>query len=254
MEWGETLIIKKIMALGLPVLLAGCQTASYQGPYRLMGTNAGPAAIEQGYARPAPQAFLDDFKNARAARSDYAAAAPQAMIAQMMRSGFMYNYSFCSDYFRKMAIAQRNSKVMRRTLPALTTLITGGVGLLDFASHPGAKEKIVQGIALGSAFATSTLDIYDEQFLYGTDNIDSVEGMTLRAMDAHARQALGQQAVPFETAVMHLIDNQNICSPQSVLTLARSAIKAAVPKAEAKQPDGTAAPAVTPAKVQVSIE
>jgi hypothetical protein len=143
----------------------------------------------------------------------------------MLRSGFMYNYSFCENYFNVMAKNQRRSKISRSLLAPLTSVITGIIGLQDFSSNPGSKEDLIQGLAIGSAAATSILDIYDEHFLFGTDNIDSVETMTLKALDAHSSSVSKQTNIRFETGMKHLIDNQGQCTPQSILTLARSSIK-----------------------------
>ena len=213
--------MNKLSIFCLPLtglLLHGCY--SFQGPDRLITADAKPATLQYSDI----SMFADDFIKAKAFRT----ASPMASnteVPPMLRSGFMYNYSFCQNYFNVMAKNQRRSKVARGAIAPITTLITGLIGLQDFSQNSGTKEDLVQGLAIGSAAASAALDIYDENFLFGTDNINSVETMTLNAVAAHKEKVLLQADVGFENAMTHLIDNQAICSPQAILTLARSSIK-----------------------------
>tara|TARA_R110001599_G_scaffold34871_9_gene111261 strand:- start:705 stop:1451 length:747 start_codon:yes stop_codon:yes gene_type:complete len=209
---------KILLAATALLSLSGCY--SMQGPERLVAKDAKPADLRYSDIK----MFVDDFNKAR----EFRVAQPDALnshVVPMLRSGFMYNYSFCENYFNIMAKNQRRSKISRSLLAPLTSVITGIIGLQDFSSNPGSKEDLVQGLAIGSAAATSILDIYDEHFLFGTDNIDSVETMTLKALDVHSSSVLKQEEIRFESGMKHLIDNQGQCSPQSILTLARSSIK-----------------------------
>lgn len=200
------------------IALSGCY--SIQGAERLVTKDAKPAEFRYADIK----MFVDDFDKAKEFRIRQPDA-PNPNVNSMLRSGFMYNYSFCENYFNVMAKNQRRSKISRSLLAPLTSVITGIIGLQDFSSNPGSKEDLIQGLAIGSAAATSILDIYDEHFLFGTDNIDSVETMTLKALDAHSSLVTKQTNIRFETGMKHLIDNQGQCSPQSILTLARSSIK-----------------------------
>lgn len=233
------------------LFLTACNTYGYRGPNQIIAVNAVPAATRTDDGVLDISMFVTDHKNALQLRDQNDPGEKDATL-RMLRSGFMYNYSFCSTYFYRMAIRQRNAKVARRVLPPLSALITGVVGLQDFSGNPDTKERIVQSVALGSAFSTSLLDVYEEQFLYGTDNIDSVETLTLKALSVHREAVLARQDIGFEQAIQHLIDNQNLCSPQSVLTMARNAIKGA--KVEpAAQPAAAAAGAANTATGQIQI-
>lgn len=200
------------------IALSGCY--SMQGAERLVTKDAKPAELRYSDIK----MFVDDFDKAKAFRNGQPDA-KNPYVKSMLRSGFMYNYSFCENYFNVMAKNQRRSKISRSLLAPLTSVITGIIGLHDFSQNPGEKEDLIQGLAIGSAAATSLLDIYDEHLLFGTDNVDSVETMTLKALNAHSTKVLQQNNMFFETAMQHLIDNQGQCSPQSILTLARSSIK-----------------------------
>ncbi len=207
-----------LLAAMASIALSGCY--SMQGAERLVTKDAKPAEFRYADIR----MFVDDFDKAKAFRNGNPDAT-NPYVNSMLRSGFMYNYSFCENYFNVMAKNQRRSKISRSLLAPLTSVITGIIGLQDFSSSPGSKEDLIQGLAIGSAAATSILDIYDEHFLFGTDNIDSVETMTLKALDAHSSAVTKQTDIRFETGMKHLIDNQGQCSPQSILTLARSSIR-----------------------------
>lgn len=202
----------------LAILLHGCY--SFQGPERLITADAKPATFQHSDV----SMFVDDFEKARIFRNaNRSNTNPE--VPPMLRSGFMYNYSFCQNYFNVMAENQRRSKIARGGIVPITTLITGLIGLQDFSKNSGSKEDLVQLLAIGSAATTAALDIYDENFLFGTDNINSVETMTLNALAKHKSKVFEQSDVGFENAMTHLIDNQSICSPQAILTLARSSIK-----------------------------
>ena len=152
----------------------------------------------------------------------------------------MYNYSFCENYFTQVGQNQRRSNIIRSILPPITALITGIIGFQDFSKNPGAKEDLISALAIGSAASTAALNIYDEHFLFGAENIGSVQVMALKALDAHANEVFKQKDISFERAMQHLIDNQSQCSPQSILSLARSVIKTAKLEAKNENADGPA--------------
>ncbi len=219
--------MRKCLALAaapLTLILAGCY--SFQGPERIVTKDARPATLSASNI----DMFINDFKNAEKHRlSD--ANGDNPFVPQMLRSGFMYNYSFCENYFTQMGQNQRKSQIFRSSLVPITALITGIIGLHDFSNNPRAKEGLITSLAIGSAASTAALDIYDQHFLYGAENIGAVKVMTLKAQDAHATKVLEQKNITFERAMLHLIDNQDQCSPQSILSLARSVLKTAKLKA-----------------------
>lgn len=206
------------------LLLAGCY--SFQGPERIVTKDARPANLRSSNI----DMFVEDFKLAEAYRKQNPSAA-NPYVPQMLRSGFMYNYTFCENYFTQMGQSQRRSQIVRSALPPITALITGIIGLQNFSKNPGAKEDLITSLAIGSAATTAVLNIYDEHFLFGAENIGAVQVMALKAQDAHATKVFEQESITFERAMQHLIDNQGQCSPQSILSLARSVLKSAKLKA-----------------------
>jgi len=223
----------------MALITSGCYT--FQGPERIITKDARPATLSQSNIK----MFIDDFTKAH----DFRNKNPSAInpyIPQMLRSGFMYNYSFCDNYFTKMGQNQRRSNIIRSMLPPITALITGIIGFQDFSKNPGAKENLIAALAIGSAASTAALNIYDEHFLFGVENIGSVQVMALKSLDAHANKVFEQKDISFERAMQHLIDNQGQCSPQAILSLARSVIKNAPLEARNENEDGKP-PAPAPA-------
>jgi hypothetical protein len=226
--------------------LSGCY--SFQGPERLIAKDATPSTLKYADTK----MFVDDFNNAK----NFRIADPDKvnpLVYPMMRSGFMYNYTFCENYFQQMVQVQRKSQIARSAIAPITALITGLIGLGNFAKDPDEKEDLVQALAVGSATTTAILNIYDQHFLFGSDNIGAVKTMVLKAQSAHAAKSLAQQGVSFELAMQHLIDNQAQCSPDSILSLARSVIKDAKLEATTQTASGPAlAGDSSPGKVTIS--
>ncbi len=219
--------MRKSLALAaapLTLILVGCY--GFQGPERIVTKDARPATLSSSNI----DMFINDFKQAEAFRNKNPSA-DNPFVPQMLRSGFMYNYSFCENYFAQMGQNQRRSQIIRSALVPITALMTGIIGLQDFSKNPSAKEDLITSLAIGSAATTAALDIYDQHFLFGVENIGAVQVMALKAQDAHATKVFEQGNITFERAMQHLIDNQGQCSPQSILSLARSVLKTAKLKA-----------------------
>ncbi|MBA3941227.1 MAG: hypothetical protein C0520_08470 [Sphingopyxis sp.] len=213
------MIGKKLLAAAMmSAALGGCY--SFQGPERLVTKDLRPAVLQHSNT----DMFKADFTKAHAFRQSDPTA-DNVHVYPMLRSGFMYNYSFCENYFTQMVQNQRRSQIARDIIPPITALITGIIGLGDFSSHPGRKEDYIQMLALGTAATSATLNIYDRHFLFGAENVGAVQTMALKAQSVHAQSVLKQKNLSFEMAMQHLIDNQGQCSPQSILSLARSVIK-----------------------------
>lgn len=213
------MIRKKLFALvAASFSLAGCY--SFQGPERLVTKDLKPAELRYSDT----SMFKADFRKAY----DFRTADPTLdndHVYPMLRSGFMYNYSFCENYFTQMVQNQRRSQIARDLLPPISALITGLIGLGDFSKNSGRKEDYIQMLALGTAATSAALNIYDTHFLFGAENVGAVQTMALKAQSVHASGVLKQSNITFEMAMQHLIDNQAQCSPQSILSLARSVIK-----------------------------
>ncbi|UIP07531.1 hypothetical protein LY632_03790 [Erythrobacter sp. SDW2] len=209
---------RTLMAVALPFLVSGCY--SFQGPERLIGKDARPSELTTSDVK----MFEADFARALAARQANPYATNQE-VYPMLRSGFMYNRSFCGNWFNQMVQNQRKSQIFRGTIQPITTVITGIIGLTNFANSPGSKEDLVGALAVASAATTAGLNLYDQHFLFGAENFGAVKALTLKAQKVHAEKALSQTNITFEQAMEHLIDNQDQCAPDNIMTLARNVIQ-----------------------------
>lgn len=228
--------IQKIVGvLIMSATITGCY--GFQGPERIMSSDSQPINLPLSNI----DMFINDFVTAQSFRdSDPLADNPH--VTPLLRSGFMYNYTFCESWFNQMVQNQRRSQIVRGVIPPITTLITGLIGLGDFSNNPGTKEDFVASLAIGSAATNAGLNIYDQHFLFGAENFGAVKALALRAQSTHADQVLRQTNVTFEDARQHLIDNQANCSPDMIMTLARDVMANAPLSARTQTSDG---PAIT---------
>ena len=220
----------RMLVLTGSVLLAGC--TSFRGPAPIY-TNAGlpPERVSEkpsGFLYKMRDIFKVDLEVAYNDRISDRISQPN--INKMLRGGFGLIHANCGAYFDEMGRNQKRSQVLRDLISPITTVLTGVLALQDFSKNPSRKEDILSIISLGSGALASGLDIYDTRFLFGTDNIDSVETMTLNAITAHRNDVLANPPSEFAFAMTQLIDNQDICTPPQILTLVRESIRNANPQ------------------------
>jgi len=79
-------------------------------------------------------------------------------------------------------------------------------------------------LAAGNALAGAGLDVYEDQFLFGADNVYSVQAMTMRALSAHQTDIDSAELETFDSGVRALLDHQSICTPGNILELVRASI------------------------------
>jgi hypothetical protein len=106
---------------------------------------------------------------------------------------------------------------------ALGTIATGAVALASPHNATAAGA-----IALGTAALYNGVDIYTRNFLFNTDNIESVRVMIMGALAAHASKALPENDPTiwtFAGAAQVINEHQAICLPASIRSLVLEAIK-----------------------------
>ena len=206
------------ISLILASTLGGC--TSFRGP----GPIYGPTGVTVATVPPLG-ANPTDLRSRFVTSAKYAESDPSPQnLRTFMNRGFTLTYANCDAYFQLMGRHQRRARIFRDTITPVTALITGLIPLINFNSEQGA-ENALKYIALGSAFTTSGLGVYDQHFLFGAENIDSVRTLTMRALVEHMNAAQGSvEAGNFEQAVIHILDNFAVCTPQRILTLTRQAI------------------------------
>lgn len=162
--------------------------------------------------------------------------ARDALMRRYMRAGFLLIQAECADYFAVMGRNQGRSGIIRDIIAPLSALITGIISLrnLDDAD----EQNLLTGIQLVTTAATAGLNIYDQRFLFGSDNIDSVRDLVTRSLSTQADTALAKEGLNFESASAEILNSQATCSPSAILRLTRSAIQAGQPAADRTDADG----------------
>lgn len=146
-----------------------------------------------------------------------------AQQRQFMAAAYTMIYADCNDYFAHMGRRQSASRILRSSIAPLTTLLTGILTLSNFKN--GTDEKhLLTLLTLGANAGTSGLDIFDENFLFGANNIDAVKQLITKALVEHAKKTLQNRRPTFDQAVINVLDNESICRPPQIMRLTREAI------------------------------
>lgn len=202
-----------VAAVAIAALLGGCSTL--KGPPPVMRAS-GPYS----YSTPGKNVgLIKRFQDSAATAA--AADANQAAVTAMLDDGFMLVYAHCNDFFLSSGREQSSLLVLGDAVAALGTLATGAIALGD-----GSGDRTALGIvSLGTAATVSGINIYTQRFLFGADNVDAVRELSLNALTAHMEKVRTLQPASYQSAVMHLFDNQAICTPRRIAILAREAIQ-----------------------------
>ena len=228
--------------IAISISLSGCY--SLQGSERILdgdGHITKEAASIGPVGSGSASIFGGDFARARQDRISNPGTI-SASVGPMLDSGFTHIYSFCDNYFDVMGKQQRKSRIARDTIAPISALITGLLTLGDFGDDSDAEQDLLATLGLATATTASGLDIYDEHMLFGAENVGAVEMLTKKALGVHRASVLKLEAVTYDAAIMHLLDNQGICSPQHILTLTREAIKQGNVVARVPAPADTGTP------------
>lgn len=195
--------------------LAGCPTAN--GPQPIM-TASGPmtdgrtGALAENFNNYSKKAFADGATNEDARK--------------MLRSGFSLIVASCDDYFRSAGTTQRWVIVAGDYVAAAGTLATSILAL----THAGAAA--VSATALGTSAVLTATSIYTKDFLFASENMDSVRTLTMNAIHEHQKlvNATVTGNLDANDAVTAIFDDQVICTLPHIATMVRSAIKNAKPR------------------------
>jgi hypothetical protein len=197
--------------------LSGCYTL--QGPPQIVNSQG---VVNQTEAVTAPS---DNLRSNFRFYVDQSATdrSNTSKSTQMLESGFLLVRTNCDYFFWEMSRQQRISRITRDSVAPIVTILTGVIGLVDFGTIASQSEAI-EILSLASGASISALDVYDEHFLFGAENIHEVRTLVVRALSTHREAVLAQPPMQFEAAVMQLVDHQAICTPGSILRLTRRAI------------------------------
>jgi hypothetical protein len=168
-----------------------------------------------------------------------------AVQRQFLYSGLALIRTNCNAYIESKSDRQRDINVWRDAFAPITALATGIIDLVD--KNGSADNKYLLAIGLWSGASSAGFDIYEQRFLFGAKNVNSVRRLIEEALVKHATEALktSDANMTYEQAVVHLLDNQMICSPANILELVGKAITAgtveaaSVTKANGTKPETT---------------
>lgn len=149
----------------------------------------------------------------------------QDATKDMLESGITLVKVRCTDFFAAKRANQSRARLTRSLIQPLTVAVTSTFAVLNFGSEQRESDALAL-LAAGNALATAGLDIYEDQFLFGAENVTSVEAMTLRALAAHETDILNANLTSFNRGVRALLDHQNICTPGNILNLVQASIDA----------------------------
>jgi hypothetical protein len=175
---------------------------------------------------------------------------------QMAIEGVHLADSYCSLFFLYGSDNQKWLLVAKDVIGALGTIATGAVAIAN--PHNATSAGI---IALTTGALYNGVDIYTRNFLFNTDNIESVRAMTVGALNADSATAFPANDTSiwtFSGAAQVINGHQAICLPASIRSLVLEAIKGgkfiAAPAAgtvDATATGASSAAATTAAKAQI---
>ncbi len=146
-----------------------------------------------------------------------------AHARQMAKDGMFLVDGYCQDFFRHGGDNQKWLDVAKDLTAALGSIATGALAI---ASPSNATAAAV--VALSTATAYNGVDLYTKNFLFGSDNIESVRTLTMNALAAD-RTASGVDGLDdtgwtFGKAAQAIMQHQDLCTPASI----RASVVAAI--------------------------
>lgn len=243
--------MKKYVLFAAPLIglvLSGCGSSFY-GPPRLarlshidgsVGTpnfqcdasgafspNRNSAGTGRGSQETIQQFNLSWKFSSKVCKSMRASEANEESAAkEMVNSGISLVKVRCADFFAAKRGNQSKARLIRSLLQPLTVAITSTFAVINFGGEEEGEfgqDDALALLAAGNALATAGLNVYEDQFLFGAENVTSVEQMTMRALATHERAIL-KSVSSFDVGVRRLIDHQSICLPGNILELVRQSI------------------------------
>jgi hypothetical protein len=191
----------------LAILTAGC-SETFHGPPPIIGS-IGPTL---------PTAT--DGLVAKFSASAKAAYGDDRFAKAMLDDGYSLIYTNCQEYFRAAGKTQQILIVARDFLGTVGTLVTGVIAV----AH--ASKDATAIAALVTATGYSVTDNIAKEFLFSSDNVDSVRELTLTKM-ADFYNKIPVDKITYNSTTRYLTDIQNYCSLRKIAALVKDAISTA---------------------------
>jgi hypothetical protein len=177
---------------------------------------------------PAYTHLVTSYRNAdklqqRISNAEISADSREAQLAfrQMVIDGFGLADANCSDFFHNEGKHQQWVIFSRDVVGAVGTLATA------VTAAAGSPTGVIAGFSIATATGYNGLDIYQRNFLFGAENIDSVRLLIEKASAARRDAVLADkgQWQDFGEAQTAVMQYQEECMPASILSHTRAAIK-----------------------------
>jgi hypothetical protein len=158
-------------------------------------------------------------------RYDRALSSPSPAIARdLLDQGLSLVYNNCMDFFTSEGKLQTTLNVIRDTTVLVGSVAAGAIA----AFH--ASQSAAAIVSLTVAGVSGGITVTNANFLFGSDNIDAVRELVVKALAAHSdaiRQVVLDDpgAVTVTWALDQVQDHQMLCRPAHILSITRSAIK-----------------------------
>lgn len=192
------------------LLLGGCSTTSH-GTTSTM-TISGPVTTTPATG------LIGAFVASHGASSSDKMNAQSAK--RYLDDGFAMVHGNCKEFFQSAGETQKWIGVSRDVI-----VTAGTFGSAVLALHNGSLTA-AGNLALFTGLSNAGLDIYTKNFLFAAENIGSVETLVLSAVGTHRAGVYAlEDPLTYQTATVHILDNQSYCMNSKIAELARDAIK-----------------------------
>src|SRR6218665_1104706 len=106
-----------------------------------------------------------------------------AAATAMMDAGFTLTRLRCNDFFAERAAHQTQARVWRGTIAPVSAIVTGVIGLVNFTDSE--RVDAIQILGITQAATIAGFELYEQEFLFDTENVNAVRRLVMRALDAH---------------------------------------------------------------------
>jgi hypothetical protein len=209
------------------VLLSACGTTrnSIYGPERpIQAGKIGGYESCTGFEKHKDDSLEAHFR--ASACASMANADDNTKAKAMFESGARLVHARCNDFFAQKAGTQTGINTAFDSVVPIVSLLTGILSISNVAD--GRRSDYESALAFGSAAVTSGLKIYESNFLFAAENIESVRKLTVDTLNQHAstfRSELDPETHTFYTSTQYVIENQMICTPGRIRELVSGAIE-----------------------------
>ncbi|MAC59435.1 MAG: hypothetical protein CMH85_14410 [Novosphingobium sp.] len=146
----------------------------------------------------------------------------EAKAKAMFEAGFTLVGARCNDFFAQKNGTQTGVRIASQSVLPMVSLITGVLSISGMSE--GKRQDWDTALGFGSTAALASIKIYEDNFLFSSDNIENVRALTATALNTHGAAVRKTTGMTFDTSLQYLIEHQMICTPGRIRDLAQNAI------------------------------